>query len=491
MTRTTVTLTVSSATLLVLLLTALASAQSPLEHLPYSGGVLMARAIRDGRVHVGIFNGQRPPNPDLKCSPAPCILPNANASGTTSVANETPVAVNGKNSKQILTGANDYTCSNIQGFYESTDGGMTWNHTCLNALSGDYGDGDPIVGIDLKGNSFVGGIDAGSNTTIGLEKSTDGGKTWSSPFASVKYLLSGSIVDKPWLQIDVNPKSKYVNSLYISATQFDGSSDSEISVSSSHDGGSTWKTVAVDSLQTYPSNVDQFSDVGIATDGTVYATWMRCPASAGDCAGQTATFYMTKSTDGGSTWTKPSALFTATLAGGTCGFYGCLPNTSERVSDIPVIGIDNSNGPHKGNLYVVYYNWTGTYMQVFVATSNNGGKKWKSKAVAPSSDTHDQFFPWLSVNSKGTVGVSWLDRRNDSNNVNYESFGAFSTNGGASFSTNQDLSAKPSDPFNDGFGGGFMGDYTGDYWAGNKTFYVTFTDTTTGIAQDFLGGYLR
>jgi len=481
-----------SAALLVLLLTALASAQTPLENLPYSGGVLMARAIRDGRVHVGIFNGQLQINPDLTCIPAPCVLPNVNASGTTTVADETPVAVNLKNPKQILTGANDYGCGNLQGFYASTNGGTTWNRTCLNALSGDGGDGDPIVGYDLKGNAFIGGIDTGSVETIALEKSTDGGKTWSAPFPSVAYLLSGQFVDKPWLQVDTNPKSKYVNSLYISATQFDGSNDTEISVSSSHDGGKTWKTVAVDSLQTYPTNVDQFSDVGIGADGTVYATWMRCPASSGLCAGQTATFYMTKSTDGGKTWSKPSVMFTATLAGGTCGFYGCLPNTNERVSDIPVIGLDNSSGPHKGNLYVVYYNWTGTYMQVFVATSKNGGKKWTSKAVAPSSDTRDQFFPWLSVSGKGTVGVSWLDRRNDPNNVNYESFGAFSTNGGASFSKNQDLSAKPSNPFNDGFGGGFMGDYTGDYWASDsKTFYVSFTDTTTGIAQDFIGGYLR
>jgi hypothetical protein len=34
-----------------------------------------------------------------------------------------------------------------------------------------------------------------------------------------------------------------------------------------------------------------------------------------------------------------------------------------------------------------------------------------------------------------------------------------------------------------------MGDYTGNTWAGNKTFYVTYTDTTTGVGQDFLGGY--
>ena len=36
-----------------------------------------------------------------------------------------------------------------------------------------------------------------------------------------------------------------------------------------------------------------------------------------------------------------------------------------------------------------------------------------------------------------------------------------------------------------------MGDYTGNYWAGSKTLYVSFTDTTTGTAQDFIGGYLR
>jgi len=50
------------------------------------------------------------------------------------------------------------------------------------------------------------------------------------------------------------------------------------------------------------------------------------------------------------------------------------------------------------------------------------------------------------------------------------------------------LSEEPSDPSNDGFGGRFIGDYTGDTWAGDNFFYATYTDTSTGVDQDFLVG---
>ena len=85
--------------------------------------------------------------------------------------------------------------------------------------------------------------------------------------------------------------------------------------------------------------------------------------------------------------------------------------------------------------------------------------------------------------------MSWLDRRDDPDNINYEAFAAFSRDGGKSFGENVKLSEKGSNPFNDGYGGVFIGDYTGNVWAGDKTFYVTYTDTTTGIDQNFLAGY--
>jgi hypothetical protein len=128
---------------------------------------------------------------------------------------------------------------------------------------------------------------------------------------------------------------------------------------------------------------------------------------------------------------------------------------------------------------------------MMVATSKNGGKTWTSKPIAPASAKGDQFFQWLNVSSKGVVGVSWNDRRDDTTDTNYEEFAAFSTNGGASFSTNVKLSAMQSNPNNDGFGGFFLGDYTGNYWSGVNTLFVTYTDTSPGVDQDFLGGYIR
>ena len=471
---------------------AIAQSNSPLEKSPISTGVLMSRAIRAGRVHLGgsgLEGGAL--LPDLTCSPRPCVLPNVNVSQSAVLANEVPVVVNPRNSLQILSGANDYNCPNIQGFYASSDGGSTWTRTCLNSIAGDFGEGDPGVGYDLHNVAYISGIDA--NHGIVFEKSTNNGVTWTAPKVAVAPFFSGGLADKPWLQIDTYPASPHANALYISVTQFDSSSNSQITVAHSNDGGATWTNVAADTKQIFP-NVDQFSDITTGKDGTVYLTWMRCNAngSSGDCGGTTSSMMLSKSTDGGNTWSAAAVMFTATLAPdpGFCCFYGSLPNTSERMSDIPVIGVDTSATAHAGNLYVAYYNWTGTFMKVYVASSTNGGATWTSKAVAPSTATHDQFLGWLNVSRQGLVGVSWMDRRNDPSNVNYEAFASFSHSGGAGFTANVDLSAAPSNPFNDGFGGFFIGDYTGNAFAGgSSTFYVTYTDTTTGIDQDFLTGY--
>jgi hypothetical protein len=159
------------------------------------------------------------------------------------------------------------------------------------------------------------------------------------------------------------------------------------------------------------------------------------------------------------------------------------------VSDIPAIGIDNSTGANAGHLYVVYYNWTGTQMQVLVSHSANGTTWSAGVPVAPAADTHDQFFPWLSVAANGAVGVTWLDRRNDPNNVNYDAYATGTTNGGTSFLANIRLSSVMSNPLNDGFGGSFMGDYTGNTFDGS-TLYASWMDSRNGsFMQDEVGGF--
>ncbi len=476
-----------------------ASALSPLPRSPLSGSVLVAQAIHAGKLQPTSHGTGITPLPQLPtCSPTPCALPDVQASEGGKPVNEDPIAANPSNAQELLTGGNDYNCSSLLGFFASANGGSTWNHTCMNTPAADpFGCGDPGVGYDLSGAAYITGI-ASSNGScfpgvIIFEKSTDNGKKWSAPAVAVTPLFSGGLTDKPWLQVDDNASSPHANALYLSVTQFDATgNDSEISVSHSTNGGTNWTTSAVDKVQVFPPQVDQFSDLAIGTDGTVFVSWMRCTASSGECSGTQATLLLSKSTDGGSTWSKPVTLATVTLAPDPahCCFYGQLPNTGERVSEIPVLGIDNSSGTHTGTLYATFYIWTGSFMVVDVASSSNGGSTWGVPVrVTPPGDPNDEFFPWLSVSSGGLVGVTWLDRRDDPANRSYEAFAAISSDGGATF-PNLLIASAASSPRNDGFKGGFMGDYTGNVWDSTGTIlYASWMDSRNGVnMQDEVGG---
>jgi hypothetical protein len=478
-----VILTLISAFVLVTLLTPMLSAQV-FEKLPYSGGVLTSRAIRAGRLHLPPVNSSNDAvaNPDLTCSPAPCVFTPVRASSGGQPSNESPLAVSPLDPNKFLSGANDYNCGNIQGFYATVDGGTTWTRKCS---PGSGGQGDPVVGYDRLGNAFAGGIQSGS---FKIFISTDDGTTWGAPITVTGPLL-GYLADKPWMEVDTRTSSLFVNNIYYSGTQFSFSSDSEISVSVSSDHGHTWTTKAVDTVQHYPANVDQFSDIGIGADGTVYVTWIRCHANgpAGDCGGTTTNVMFSKSADGGLTWTPATVAFTTNLAPDACfcAFYGSLPNTSERISEIPSIEAVGVGATAK--LYVAYYNWTGTKMQAMLRSSLDGGVTWNAPTVI-SSASGDQFFPWVSL-AQGRPVASWLDRRNDPSNLKYQPMFALSTNGGVSFGPARLLSNKQSNPLNDGFGGGFMGDYRTSVTTGTS-FYAVWEDTTTGTnnVQDVFGG---
>ena len=473
---------------LVLLFTPLLNAQN--RHTidkPFSGGYQAAKAFKAGTLRVQPGTGITNAAPSLTCSPAPCAFTPVDASeGGSLPVNEDPISVNPTNSSQILSGGNDYNCGNIQGFFASGDGGTTWTHVCS---PGSGGEGDPIVGYDLNNVAHAGGIQSGS--VVGFT-STNNGMTWSAPTTIITAKL-GYLADKPWMEIDTNSGSATKNNIYVSTTQFAPNSNSQIWASHSTDGGKTWTSVAVSSLATFPGHVNQFSDLAVGSDGTVYLNWINCPTtgSLGDCGGTVSNIMFSKSTDGGNTWSKESIVGTVTLvpdATGCC-FYGSLPNTSERVSNIPSNGALGSGST--ATVYVAAYSWSGTQMQQEVFTSTNGGSTWGAAVkVNPTSTKGDQFFQWLNVNSAGTIAVTWLDRRNDTSNVSYQPFFAFSKNKGASFGKGHALSSKLSNPNKDGFGGGFMGDYTGNAWNGAKTLYQSYMDTTTGTCQDFVTGVL-
>jgi hypothetical protein len=479
----------------VLALNAPLSAATPksLFHSPLSSGPLTRLAIQAGLI----------PQPGAPAStkgvaaPGVTVLPNVVASEGTGSQNETPIAADPNNPSHLLTGANDSLCSSsLQGFYSSDDGGATWPHkVCLGTLPGQSGDGDPVVGYDLSGNAYIGGIDTNASFvgSIVFSKSSNNGVSWSAPAVAVHATFSNGLTDKEWMEIDHSTTSPHPGAIYISVTQFGVSNQSQISVSHSYDGGATWATSFPGSVQNFPA-VDQFSDLAVGRDGTVYASWLHCVANgpSGDCANTTATMMFSKSTDGGLTWSIPVAIHSVKLTPDPtfCCFYGALPvTTGIRVSNIPVIDVDRSSGPLAGHLYVADYNWTGTQMRVQVATSTDGGTTWGAPVfVGDAGATKDMFFPWLSVNNTGKIGVTWYDRRADAANRNYQEFMTGSTNGGVSFKPNKLIATAASDPTKNGWPFfPLIGDYSGNIWAGN-TLHASWNDTRTNTDQDETGG---
>ena len=274
--------------------------------------------------------------------------------------------------------------------------------------------------------------------------------------------------------------SRWVNSLYVSGVMGLGQGvRTQVLVSHSIDGGATWKQVAVDLVQKYPEE-DNLTRMAVAKDGTVYVTWLRC---ASPC--QKDPIMLSTSSDGGNTWSAPKRIAQVTMP-----TDWQLPNTYERVYNYPDIVADNSDGPYSGNLYVAMYNWRGTYLRVQVIRSTAGGTTWsKPVTLAPKGDTHDQFFPSISVSSTGKVGVSWLDRRNDPNDIDYQAFAAISEDGGQSFGTNWQLTTAFSDPRVNGTQNNWMGDYTGNTWKGDNVFVAAWMDSSNGVdMQEEVGG---
>ncbi len=352
-----------------------------------------------------------------------------------------------------------------------------------------YWPGDePQVAYDLNGAAYIAGLYFDSEGLgyglVGFQKSADG-IHWSR--ATVALQHSGDTY--PWLiglTVDTSPSSPWVNSVYVSGiVELDQGNKDQVVVSHSTNGGASWTKAGVNRVQTYAQE-DRVTRLAVGKDGTVYVTWLHCRGTERSGGGLCPTVHMmfSKSSDGGSSWSTPQRTATVKMP-----HFWLLPITQQRVYNYPVIAVDNSTGPYSGNLYVAMYTWTGTYLRVQVIRSTDGGTTWSQPVpLAPKSDTHDQFFPSISVSSTGQVGVSWLDRRNDPNNIDYQAFAAFSDDGGKTFGKNWQLTQAFSDPDNNGTGNNWMGDYTGNAWVGN-TFIAAWMDSSNGFdMQEVVGG---
>jgi hypothetical protein len=362
---------------------------------------------------------------------------------------EPAIAVNPANPQQVVGVFQD----NVHADY-SQDAGHTW-HPAENVDPKNYKvSGDVSVAFDNLGHAFVCYIafdklgtfnywaHGATRNGIFVRRSLDGGKTWEAEHNPVAEQTSSPGIpfeDKPWIVAD-NTKSRYAGNLYVGWTRWT-LTDSQIVLSRSTDDGKTWSPpVEIDAHPGLPRDdngtAEGFAGV-VGPDGKLYAIWS-----------QDDEIMLTTSRDGGKTFSHARPIIhTAPIM--------FAIQTLERANGFPQIAID----PKTKRLYVTWSDYRNGDLDVFLATSGDGGKHWEAPVRANNDPVHngaEQFFQWLAVDpTDGSIDVVFYDRRGDPANRKQIVVLARSTDGGHSFSNY----AWTDEPFE--AGGVFFGDYSG------------------------------
>ncbi len=359
---------------------------------------------------------------------------------------EPSIFINPTNTQNIVAG------SIINFYHTSFDGGKTWTTNRLKSEHGIWG--DTCVIADTKGHFYYAHLSDPDGTNwrsdkildrMVVQKSTDGGKTWSSG-AGVG-LNAPKQQDKEWLA--VNP---YNNEIYMSWTEFDkyGSKKPEdksrILFSKSTDDGLTWRKPI--QLSQFEGNAldDDLTTEGavpsVGPNGEIYVAWS-----------YDGKIYFDKSTDGGKTWLEKDIVASNQIAGWNFEVPGL-----NRTNGMPVTGVDISESNYKGTIYINFADQRNgkDNTDIFIVKSVDGGTNWSQpiKVNQDNTKTH-QFLTWMSVDAKtGYVYILFYDRHKYTD-TNTDVVLAVSTDGGNSF-TNTTISEKPFIARNNVF----FGDYT-------------------------------
>jgi hypothetical protein len=486
--------------------------------------------------------------------------------------NETAIAVDPNNPNRIVAGANDYVtrtwtctisgtpCSALgdaySGTYFSNDGGATW--CCAASLDGsslgtlipgvehltggqyDAG-GDPSVAFDSRGHVYYAGLGfdrTAPPSTVAVNKGTfdaSGNLTWSAPVFINQTTSPSTLNDKEWIAADSHAASPFRDRVYVTWTRFifnahDGRYvQSPIAVAVSRDGGHTFS-----GPQLIVGNVlySQGSRPVVGPDGTVYVFWDGSTRLAA-----LDSIWMVKSTDGGSSWSKPVAV---------SQLVDIIPakNTAFRVNSFPAAAV----APN-GDVYVAWSSLvsdstgglcpartnTGCHSASLYSKSTDGGATWSAPALvfpstdaltrtaigypqtqpdgsrlnAPAARRVDTLFPAVAISPSGLVYMSayaadvvspWQTCATPAaptavGRINCLALGSYIHNARLDYVvtdlTTGTTNTVTTHPINSryGFGGGFFGDYTDIAAGSDDNFHAFWTDSNNQQRVDWWYGF--
>lgn len=333
---------------------------------------------------------------------------------------ETNVVSHPNNPLWIFTSVNG--SGTPQNGYRTTNGGINWTvtnpsypaGTCCDPWSTYLSNGTLIYGSGVSGQY--------------VHRSTNNGLSWIAPVLSVNGFDRNTLASE---QTGTGPFANYV---YASITGSGGAPFAR-----STDNGATWTTTTTLTPHAVPGVMIAVGPNGSTNGGCVIVV-----TSSGPATGATYTFH--RSTDGGLTFSTASSLTVAGYSGTFAS--GRLHINFGRHRTYPMIAMDNSNGPFRGRLYLVYSSnvptGDGNKPDIKLQYSTDMGSTWSSFIVVndnPNPTLSDQWFPavWCE-RSTGKLYVKWYDDRENPAAYLTSVWASYSTTGGTTWAPSQKVS---------------------------------------------------
>ncbi len=315
-------------------------------------------------------------------------------------ASEVSIAHDPTHARHLVAAANS---DGGFGVYVSWDAGETWNATWVspedvaNATDhpvGFLGLSDPVVAFAPDGTPYLAGLAYLPTSTVFVLESPDGGETWTTGSIVHESDVAGSFNDKEWLA--VNPATGTLVVAWQQEPALDqlrGVEDQtgldvdvgNIVVSRSTDGGETW---------TEPMEVDRGmhnngTAIAFTPGGTAHLTWLNYEEGTLD--------HVTSTTDG-ETWTAPEPVAEVDLVEPYERY--------QRMHTLPGLSV---GGPNGSTVAATWHDDRQGDADVLVAASFDGGETWTTKRVHHDEAGNGviQFYPWVHVDAEGRIHASY------------------------------------------------------------------------------------
>lgn len=411
---------------------------------------------------VGKPNPYRNPAPNVDQIVGDAIVTVGSQTGCSSAQNETSIAVNPLNPRNIVAGANDYRVfvdreqrNDSTGWaYTSFDGGKTWKNQVLPGLTIATGATGPLTAMDAAGDPVLafgprntvyygnivfsraapaaGGTEAPSGIVVSVSR--DGGAHWARPTiiqldgADATGALTPTTFfnDKIWLAAD-----KSSGRVYVSWTRFADTPDgdyleSPIVVSASTDFGRSFGpfTRVDTTLDAFTGGLTPFSQGSnpqVARDGTVYIAYegTECATLACDGLDDRDVTVVARSTDHGRTFSHSivdtnvdfpfnEAVGSLTLTGENFRINSYPQLAYDPVTDrLALSWNDDRNGRYTDEGESIRTNGD------TIVASSRGGRDWTVRVIGTPQD---EVFSAVATLA-GLVAVSTYTRHYDPHGV--------------------------------------------------------------------------